>query len=157
MKNRYKLTYEERARIVQDHLENHKTLRQLTEEYGVSKSTICLILKAYRQRGVSGLRPTQYYSTEFKHRLVKEHYLEGLTIKEIVQKHKLERRTFLRWLSRYNENGLDGLRLRQRGRPTKPKPNTPEERIRQLEMENEVLRAFRQECERWDARPLDLE
>ena len=41
---------------------------------------------------------------------------------------------------------------RKRGRPRKPQPNTPEEKIRQLEMENEVLRAFREECERWDAK-----
>ena len=32
------------------------------------------------------------------------------------------------------------------------KPDSPEEKIRQLEMENEVLRAFREECERWDAK-----
>ena len=48
--------------------------------------------------------------------------------------------------------GVEGLSSRIRGRPRKPQPNTPEEKIRQLEMENEVLRAFREECERWDAK-----
>jgi transposase len=152
MRRKHSLTLEERTLIVQEHLENKKTLRQLTEEFDVSKSTICLILKAYREKGSEGLKPSKYYSTEFKHQLVKAHLIDGLTIKEVVDKYQLERRTYLRWVARYNESGIDGLKLKHRGRPTKPKANTPEERIRQLEMENEVLRAFQQECERWDAK-----
>ena len=56
------------------------------------------------------------------------------------------------WFTDYQRHGEEGLSTRKRGRPRKPQPNTLEEKIRQLEMENEVLRAFREECERWDAK-----
>lgn len=56
------------------------------------------------------------------------------------------------WLSAYAKNGYDGLTARKRGRPKRIEPKSDAERIRQLEMENKVLRSFLEECERWDAK-----
>jgi len=39
MKRKHSLTLEERTLIVQEHLENHKKLRHLTEEFGLSPKT----------------------------------------------------------------------------------------------------------------------
>ena len=81
MRRKHSLTLEERTLIVQEHLENHKTLRQLTEEFDISKSTICRILQAYRENGLQGLKPSKYYSLEFKHQVVKAHLIDGFWCK----------------------------------------------------------------------------
>ena len=46
------------------------------------------------------------------------------------------------WLIWYTKEGYAGLTTRKRGRPKAVEPKTVAERIRQLEMENEVLRSF---------------
>ena len=50
------------------------------------------------------------------------------------------------------KKGYAGLTTRKRGRPRTVEPKTDADRIRQLEMENEVLRSFLNVCERWDAK-----
>lgn len=73
-------------------------------------------------------------------------------IADLTRETGIQYRMLKQWFEDYQKCGEDGLSTRKRGRPRKPQPNTPEEKIRQLEMENEVLRAFLEEYERWDAK-----
>ncbi len=90
-------------------------------------------------------------SSEYKLGVVKRHYEDGLSIMDLVKETGIQYRMVKEWLNKYAKEGYAGLSTRKRGRPKRIEANTPEERIRQLEMENEVLRSFREECERWDA------
>lgn len=76
MSHKKVFSQEERINIVDEHLKNHKTLKQLVEEYDISKSYLCYILKKYREEGTKGLDTTKYYSTEFKLKLLNEHYYD---------------------------------------------------------------------------------
>lgn len=42
---KYQFSYEEKITIVREHEENHKTLKAICEEYDISKSYLCYILK----------------------------------------------------------------------------------------------------------------
>ena len=100
----------------------------------------------------SSLKNTKYYSAEYKLKVIKRHFEDGISAADLTRETVIQYRMLKRWFQDYQKRGEEGLSTRKRGRPRKPQPNTPEEKIRQLEMENEVLRAFREECERWDAK-----
>ena len=84
--------------------------------------------------------------------VVKRHYEDAVPIMDLVKETGIQYRMIKEWLSAYAKNGYDGLTARKRGRPKRIDPKSDAERIRQLEMENEVLRSFLEECERWDAK-----
>ena len=152
MKKGVAYSHEEKIAILQEHTEHHRTLKEICEEYGISKSYLCYLLKQYRENGKRGIAATKYYSEEFKLGVVKRHYEEGTTIVELVKETGIQYRMIKEWLSRYAKEGCAGLTTRKRGRPKSVEPKTDAERIRQLEMENEVLRSFLNACERRDAK-----
>ena len=62
---KYQFSYEEKITIIREHEENHKTLKAICEEYDISKSYLCYILRDYRQNGKESLKNTKYYSAEY--------------------------------------------------------------------------------------------
>ena len=152
MKNGPAYSHEEKIAIIREHEEGHKTLRQVCEKYGISKSYLCYLLKHYREEGEKGIADTRYYSSEFKLKVVKRHYEDAVPIADLVRETGIQYRMIKGWLSAYAKRGYDGLTTRKRGRPKRETPKSDAERIRQLEMENEALRSFLEECERWDAK-----
>ena len=152
MKSGPAYSHEEKIANIREHTEKHRTLREICEEYGISKSYLCYLLKQYRENGKNGISTTRYYSEAYKLRVVKCHYEDGATIMELVQETGIQYRMIKEWLSRYAKEGYAGLTTRKRGRPKAIEPKTDAERIRQLEMENEVLRSFLEACERWDVK-----
>ena len=152
MKNGAAYSHEQKIAIIQDHTEKHRTLKEICEEYGISKSYLCYLLKQYRENGRKGIAATRYYSEEFKLEVVRRHYEDGATIVELVKETGIQYRMIKEWLSRYAKEGYAGLTTHKRGRPKKVEPKTDADRIRQLEMENEVLRSFLEACERWDVK-----
>lgn len=152
MKNGTAYSHEQKVAIIQEHTERHRTLREICEEYGISKSYLCYLLKQYRENGKKGIASTKYYSVEFKLEVVRRHYEDGATIVELVNETGIQYRMIKEWLSRYAKEGYAGLTTRKRGRPKTVESKTDADRIRQLEMENEVLRSFLEACEGWDVK-----
>ena len=149
---KYQFSYEEKLTIIKEHEEKHKTLKAICEEYDISKSYLCYILKDYREHGKEALKSTKYYSAEYKLKVVKRHFEDGISIADLTRETGIQHRMLKQWISDYQHHGEEGLSTRKRKRKKKPQPKTPEEKIRQLEMENEVLRSFLEEFERWDAK-----
>ena len=152
MKNGRAYSHEEKIAIIQEHTEKHRTLKEICEEYGISKSYLCYLLKQYKEHGKNGISTTRYYTGEYKLSVVKRHYEDGETIMDLVQETGIQHRMIKEWLSRYAKEGYAGLTTHKRGKPKAAEPKTDAERIRQLEMENEVLRSFLEACEGWAAK-----
>ena len=152
MKNGRAYSHKEKISIIRKHEEEHKTLKAICEEYGISKSYLCYLLRQYREHGKAGIGKTRYYSADYKLNVVKRHYEDGVTIADLTRETGIQYRMIKEWLERYAKEGYGGLTTRKRGRPKPEGSMTDGERIKQLEMENEVLRSFLEECERWDAK-----
>ena len=100
MKNGTAYSHEQKGAIIQEHTERHRTLREICEEYGISKSYLCYLLKQYRENGKKGIASTKYYSVEFKLEVVRRHYEDGATIVELVNETGIQYRMIKEWLSR---------------------------------------------------------
>lgn len=147
-------SYEEKVDIVREHEEAHKTIKAICEEYDISKSYLCYLLKEYREKGRKAFKDTKSHTAAQKLEIIKRHYEDGITIAELVRETGIPYGTLKQWMTFYQQRGAEGISDRKRGRPLRPHPDTPEEKIKRLEMENEVLRSFLEECERWDAKNL---
>lgn len=103
---------------------------------------------------MAGKKGMKTYPTEVRISAVKMFFEEGVTKKEILERLGIQNDTQLEeWFRAYRRNGYQGIIPRAKGRPRKT-PKAPglqslEERVKQLEMENELLRSFLLETGRW--------
>lgn len=82
------------------------------------------------------------YSLETKLEAIRLRGEEGLTYNEINKRLAIEDSKRVRtWMRIYRKEGKAGLKKPRRGRPKKDR-NSLEERIKQLEMENTLLKAL---------------
>jgi len=82
------------------------------------------------------------YPLETKIEAIRLYEEEGLSQKEITEKLEIrDPKRVKSWLSIYRKEGKAGLKKPRRGRPKKDR-NSLEERIKQLEMENTLLKAL---------------
>ena len=77
-------SYEEKVDIVREHEEAHKTLIAICEEYDISKSYLCYLLKEYREKGRKAFKDTKSHTAAQKLEIIKRHYEDGITIAELV-------------------------------------------------------------------------
>ena len=59
-------SYEEKVDIVREHEEAHKTLKAICEEYDISKSYLCYLLKEYREKGRKAFKDTKSHTAAQK-------------------------------------------------------------------------------------------
>ena len=82
------------------------------------------------------------YALETKLRAIKLHEEEGIPYKEIAKKLAIRDPNRVKvWVGIYRKEGKVGLKKPRRGRP-KIKRDSLEEQIKQLEMENTLLKAL---------------
>jgi len=110
------------------------------------------LLKQYQEHGKNGISTPRYYTEEYELSVIKCHYEDGETIMDLVQETGIQCRMIKEWLNCYAREGYAGLITLKCVKPKAAEPKTDAERIRRLEMENEVLRPFPETCEGWDAK-----
>lgn len=91
--------------------------------------------------GKPGMRQNQF-SLETKLAVVKLHLEDGLTVRDVMDRFGVAAQGTVRaWCVAYRKSGAQGLMPRPKGRPPAV-PESTEEELGRLRMENEVLRAF---------------
>lgn len=65
------------------------------------------------------------YSTEFKMRIVKEYLKVNISFKNLAKKYNISHHEIVkRWVIDFREKGIEGLKSKKRGRPSKV-PKSP--------------------------------
>lgn len=118
--------------------------RAVARQLGVGLSTSRSWHDRHRQAGLLGLVPVssqRKYSPELKIAAVEE-FLAGVTTAEVISKYEIHQRSQLnKWVAIYRTDGPEGLQPKKAGRPVKQdRPETMEEELQRLRMENAVLK-----------------
>lgn len=125
----------------------------LAKKFGIkSKSTVRKWIKQFEAFGYEGLerkKNKQTYSMNFKMDALNYYYHSGLGILDAAIKFNLPSTEILsRWRKEFDTFGIDGLSPKKKGRPSMSikktsmkKQNKPLTREKELERENELLRA----------------
>ncbi len=134
-----------KMKVVKAYLNNEGGYIYLADKYSISNESIVRKwVNAYKSQGYEGLkvsRKNKNYSFEFKHNIVKLYLIGEMSYQELANQFKINNPSMInRWVNDFRNQGLDGLRLRKRGRPssmTKDK-KTPKKQIKREYSEEEI-------------------
>lgn len=157
-----KYSYEFKRKLVDEYLKGKTSYRQLEEKYGVNNPQIIKWVKIFKEFGDEGLkrsRNNRKYSVEFKLEAITQYETTELNYQQLALELGMTNYSLIaNWRRKYKENGIDGLRSKEVGRPMKGKTNKTqdsshlkqntmsletreqlENRIKELEAENRKL------------------
>lgn len=160
---------ETKIQAVNDYLDGLGSLPDITKKYGLRSNTqLRNWIKIYNthgnfKSGSGGSRMSQSRKTTFKERVKIVHYciLHNRNYGETAIKYKVSYQQVRNWVLKYDEMGEAGLKDRRGHRAGTEPSRTPEEkmrdrlaeqerRIKQLEMENDLLKKVRELEGKWD-------
>lgn len=134
-----KYSQEFKFKVVQAYLNGEGGLGILEKRFQVNHATIRLWIENYKKHGLDGLRVQTsrvLYTVEFKLHAV-QMVMGGTSVHEVRRQLNISGRAINRdWLRRYSENGIDSLKPRREGRPSRVrKPELPESRSPQSDQD----------------------
>ncbi|MCM3068565.1 helix-turn-helix domain-containing protein, partial [Priestia flexa] len=150
-----KYSEEFKIKIVTEYLNGNLGYKRLARKYNLPSVTpLKNWVKAYKTQGMEGLKRRkgkEAYSIQFKLDTIQFMKKTGASYLETANQFKLNNPSLInRWMKEFNEQGVEGLKPKPKGRPSmSKKPNTNKQtkkkenkltREAELERENELLR-----------------
>ena len=124
-----KYSTEFKMRVVKEYLEENSSYNYITNKYSIpNKSSIISWVNAYKSQGYEGLkvkRENTKYTLEFKLNVVNLYLTGEMSYQSLANELKINNPSMIvRWVSDFREKGIDGLKSKKRGRPSKM-PKSP--------------------------------
>lgn len=136
-----------KIKLVTEYLHGSLGYKRLVKKYNMpSQTPLQDWVRAYKSQGVKGLKHRkrkETYSVQFKLDTVQFMLETGASYQETADQFKLNNPSLLhRWMKMFNEQGIEGLKPKSKGRPSmsKKKEETKLTREKELARENELLR-----------------
>jgi transposase len=142
-----------KIKLVTEYLYGNLSYRSLAKKYNLGSQTRILEwVKTYKSQGVEGLKrrkTKKEYSVQFKLDTIQFMLNTGASYLETAVQFNLNNPSLIiRWMKTFHEQGVEGLKLKSKGRPSmSKKPNHQKKkeekkltREEELERENELLR-----------------
>ena len=119
-----KYSTEFKRKLVKEYLEGEVSYKTLSEKYNVSnESMIRKWVNAYKTQGYEGLkvkRENTKYTLEFKLKVVNLYLTGEMSYQSLANNLKINNPSIItRWVKEYREKGIEGLKPKKRGRPSK--------------------------------------
>ena len=116
--------------MAKEYLESKNSYKYLSEKYSIpDTSVIRRWVNAYKSQGYEGLkvkRENTQYTLEFKLNVVNLYLTGEMSYQSLANNLKINNPSIItRWVNEYREKGIEGLRPKKRGRPSKME-KTPE-------------------------------
>ena len=124
-----KYSTEFKMKVVKEYLETNISYKNLTNEYSIpNKSIIITWVNAYKSQGYEGLkvkRENTQYTLEFKLNVVNLYLTGEMSYQSLANELKINTPSIIaRWVNDFREKGIEGLKSKKRGRPSKM-PKSP--------------------------------
>ena len=113
-----------KIKVVKEYLEGNIGYKDLAKKYSIpDNSTVRRWVNAYESQGYDGLkvsRSNNNYSLDFKLNVV-DLYLTGeMSYQNLANEFKINNLSIIaRWVKEFREEGIEGLKPKKRGRPSK--------------------------------------
>lgn len=157
-----KYSTEFKLKIVKEYLECKNSYKSLAIKYNIpDKKTIRIWVNSYQTQGYDGLkvsRKNNKYTLEFKLKIVNLYLTGEMSYQSLANELKINNPSLIvRWVKDFREKGIEGLKPKKRGRPSKmPKKlksskNTSigkETNIRQSEAKSSTEEQLKEEIKR---------
>lgn len=122
-----KYSQEFKLEVVQYYLTTNSGYSRTGQQFSIERTMVRRWVREFKAQGINALKtgkPRMRHSTDFKYQVVLSVIQDGLSTHDTAQKFNLKQRaTVSIWLKQYREQGIDGLKPKQKGRPKQmPKP-----------------------------------
>lgn len=119
-----KYSTEFKTKVVKEYLESNTSYKTLSNKYCIpSESIIRKWVNAYKSQGYEGLkvkRENTKYTLEFKLKVVNLYLTGEMSYQSLANELKINNPSIIaRWVSEFREKGIEGLKSKKRGRPSK--------------------------------------
>ena len=119
-----KCSTEFKVKIVKEYLESKNSYKYLSEKYSIpDKCVIRRWVNAYKSQGYEGLkvkRENTKYTLEFKLNVVNLYLTGEMSYQSLANELKINNPSMIaRWVKDFREKGIEGLKPKKRGRPSK--------------------------------------
>ena len=124
-----KYSTEFKMKVVKEYLESNISYKSLSDKYCIpSESVVKSWVNAYKSQGYEGLkvkRKNTQYTLEFKLNIVNLYLTGEMSYQSLANNLKINNPSIItRWVNEYRKKGIEGLRSKKRGRPSKM-PKSP--------------------------------
>ncbi|HLR33704.1 MAG TPA: helix-turn-helix domain-containing protein [Tissierellales bacterium] len=119
-----KYSTEFKMKVVKEYLESKNSYKSLSEKYKLSHQEIVKRwVNAYKSQGYEGLkikRENTQYTLEFKLNVVNLYLTGEMSYQSLANELKINNPSMItRWVNDFREKGIEGLKPKKRGRPSK--------------------------------------
>ena len=138
-----KYSTEFKYKLVKEYLESKISYNELAKKYSIrDKKTIRVWVNAYESQGYDGLkvsRTNNSYSLEFKLKVVKLYLTGEMSYQSIANEMKINNPSIIvRWVKEFREEGIEGLKPKKRGRPSKMEKDGKKKPIKKTEIKEDI-------------------
>ena len=119
-----KYSTEFKMKVVKEYLETNISYKSLSDKYGIpNESVIKIWVNAYKSQGYEGIkvkRENTQYTLEFKLNVVKLYLTGEMSYQSPANGLKVNNPSIItRWVKEFREKGIEGLKSKKRGRPSR--------------------------------------
>ena len=119
-----KYSTEFKMKVVKEYLESNISYRSLSDKYCIpSEKVIKIWVNAYKTQGYEGLkvkRENTQYTLEFKLNVVNLYLTGEMSYQSLANELKINNPSMIaKWVIDFREKGIEGLKSKKRGRPSK--------------------------------------
>lgn len=118
-----------KMKVVKEYLESNTSYKTLSDKYRIpNKSIIITWVNTYKTQGYEGLkvkRKNTKYPLEFKLNVVNLYLTGEMSYQSLANELKISNPAIItRWVNDFREQGIEGLKPKKRGRPSKMPKST---------------------------------
>ena len=154
-----KYSLEFKLKLVKEYIDGADGYATIAKKHNIQHSILQTWISRYKALGVDGLkrsRSNNGYDTDFKLKVITDYFSSENSYQNLAIKYGIPNSSLIaRWKLDYENDGIIGLQPKKKGRkPTMPSDNTKTKdartkqeklddkmKIKELEQENELLRA----------------
>ena len=119
-----KYSTEFKAKVVKEYLESNISYKNLSDKYCIPlESIVKTWVNAYKSQGYEGVkvsRRNNNYSLGFKLNVVNLYLTGEISYQSLSNEIKINNPSIItRWVNEYRKKGIEGLKAKKRGRPSK--------------------------------------
>ena len=118
-----------KMKVVKEYLESNTSYKTLSDKYRIpNKSIIITWVNTYKTQGYEGLkvkRKNTQYTLEFKLNVVNLYLTGEMSYQSLANELKISNPAIItRWVNDFRKQGIEGLKPKKRGRPSKMPKST---------------------------------
>lgn len=138
-----KYSAEFKIKLVKEYLEGKISYNELAIKYSIpNKETIRVWVNTYESQGYDGLkvsRKNNNYSLEYKLNVVNLYLTGEMSYQSLANEIKINNpSTITRWVKEFREEGIEGLKPKKRGRPSKMKKESKKKSVKKPKIKEDA-------------------